>query len=246
MYPTGDERARLEAQRARSQAEDGTLTERHHASERARRVARPSSTGPRSSVARRKASTTRCARAEALALALDQARARAGAERLVGIDGIVGTLLDVVEIDPGWEAAFEAAAGEAIAAVVVADGASGRRALETLRAVGTAGAVLPLRGRADKRGLHQAQPHVAAQPHRFRARRVDLSAGPVSTGAGDGAGRTTMGSHLASGADAVRPHVHSDSPAVAALLDRLDGAGRVVDGWPAALDIVLSDPMPWW
>ena len=59
------------------------------------------------------------ARAEALASALDQARARAGAEQLREVDGVVGTLLDLVEIDAGWEVAFEAAAGEALAAVVV-------------------------------------------------------------------------------------------------------------------------------
>ncbi len=86
------------------------------------------------------------ARAEALGLALDEARARAGAERLVDVDGVVGTLLDVVEIDPGWEAAFEAAAGEAIAAVVVADAGAGRRALEVLQGGDGAGSVLPLSG----------------------------------------------------------------------------------------------------
>ncbi len=59
-------------------------------------------------------------------MALDQARARAGAERLADVDGVIGTLLDVVQIDHGWEAAFEAAAGEAIAAVVVADVVDGR------------------------------------------------------------------------------------------------------------------------
>ena len=84
------------------------------------------------------------ARADALALALDQARARAGAERLAAIDGVVGTLLDVVEVDPGWEPAFEAAAGEAIAAVVVDSVDSGRRALAALRAGDAAGAVLAL------------------------------------------------------------------------------------------------------
>lgn len=35
------------------------------------------------------------------------------------MDGVVGTLLDVVEVDPEWEFAFEAAAGAAVAAVVV-------------------------------------------------------------------------------------------------------------------------------
>jgi chromosome segregation protein len=84
------------------------------------------------------------ARADALAQALDEARARAGAERLAGVDGVVGTLLDLVEIDEGWEAAFEAAAGEAIAAVVVDGVDSARRALRQLHESGEAGAVLPL------------------------------------------------------------------------------------------------------
>ena len=62
------------------------------------------------------------ARAEALELALDQARSAAGAERLAEVDGVVGTLLDLVEVDAGWESAFEAAAADALSAVVV-DGA---------------------------------------------------------------------------------------------------------------------------
>ena len=84
------------------------------------------------------------ARAEALSLALDEARARAGAERLADVDGVVGTLLDVVEVDPAWEAAFEAAAADAIAAVVVDSVESGRRALAALRDGDAAGAVLAL------------------------------------------------------------------------------------------------------
>ena len=82
------------------------------------------------------------ARVEALQMALDAARARAGAERLNGLEGVLGTLLDVVEIDPGWEAAVEAALGEALSAVVVDSPESARRALETLRSSATSGAVL--------------------------------------------------------------------------------------------------------
>ncbi|MCP5027351.1 MAG: chromosome segregation protein SMC [Actinomycetia bacterium] len=84
------------------------------------------------------------ARAEALELALDEARAKAGAERLAEIDGVLGTLLDLVEVDPGWEAAFEAAAGEALAAVVVDSIDSGRRALDALHGGSYSGAVLAL------------------------------------------------------------------------------------------------------
>ncbi|HEY5156279.1 MAG TPA: AAA family ATPase, partial [Acidimicrobiales bacterium] len=84
------------------------------------------------------------ARADALALALDEARSRAGAERLADVDGVLGTLLDLVEVDEGWEAAFEAAAGEALAAVVVDGVDAARRALETLHGEAISGAVLAL------------------------------------------------------------------------------------------------------
>ena len=42
---------------------------------------------------------------------------------------MLGTLLDLVEVDPGWEAAFEAAAGEALMAVVVDGVDAGRHAI---------------------------------------------------------------------------------------------------------------------
>jgi chromosome segregation protein len=82
------------------------------------------------------------ARVEALQMALDAARARAGAERLSGHDGVLGTLLDVVEIDTGWESTVEAALGEALSAVVVDSPDVARRALATLRSSATSGAVL--------------------------------------------------------------------------------------------------------
>jgi chromosome segregation protein len=93
------------------------------------------------------------ARAEALGLALDEARARAGAERLAEVDGVVGTLLDLVDVDAGYEAAFEAAAGEAIAAVVVSGVDAGRRALAALAAADASGAVLALGRPSDAVGL---------------------------------------------------------------------------------------------
>ena len=84
------------------------------------------------------------ARSDALQLALDSARARAGAERLANLDGVVGTLLELVEIDNGWEAAAEAAMGEALLAVVVANPSAARNALESLRSSKTSGAVIAL------------------------------------------------------------------------------------------------------
>lgn len=84
------------------------------------------------------------ARNDALTTALDAARARAGAKRLAGLDGIVGTLLDLVEVDTGWEAAVEAALGEAISAVVVRNSTVAREALERLHGSSESGAVLAL------------------------------------------------------------------------------------------------------
>jgi len=72
------------------------------------------------------------ARRDALELALDEARARAGVERLAAVEGVMGTLLDLVDIDAGWEAAVETACGEALAAVVLDSVDSGRRALRVL------------------------------------------------------------------------------------------------------------------
>ncbi len=83
-------------------------------------------------------------RAEALGQALEAARARAGSEHLAGVEGALGTLLDVVEIDAGWEPAVEAALGDALLAVVVDRPDTGRRALESLRASKVHGAVLAL------------------------------------------------------------------------------------------------------
>ncbi|MCP4223690.1 MAG: chromosome segregation protein SMC [Actinomycetia bacterium] len=120
------------------------------------------------------------ARRDALAQALDDARSRAGADALDGIDGVVGALLDLVAIDEGWELAVEAAAGEALQAVVVdsPDGAVG--ALATLEAKDLAGAVLAL-GRprqAATAGLITGPLHqpVVGRPlrDRVRARRADV------------------------------------------------------------------------
>ncbi len=98
------------------------------------------------------------ARVEALNTALDAARARAGAKRLAGIDGIVGTLLDLVDIDEGCEAAVEAAFGESIAAVVVENGFTARAALTRLSSSNESGAVhaLDALSRSGAAGLDMA------------------------------------------------------------------------------------------
>ncbi|MFM2072295.1 MAG: chromosome partition protein [Actinomycetota bacterium] len=84
------------------------------------------------------------ARADALRMALESARAKAGTEHLAGVRGALGTLLDLVEIDSGWESTVEAALGDALLAVVVDDPDAGRRALESLRSANVHGAVIAL------------------------------------------------------------------------------------------------------
>ena len=86
--------------------------------------------------------TAWAARVDALVQALDAARAKAGAAHLEDVDGVLGPLLELVEIEPGWDAAVEAALGEALAAVVVADAGAARRALAHLHEARVHGGVL--------------------------------------------------------------------------------------------------------
>ncbi len=84
------------------------------------------------------------ARADALTLALDEARSSAGAARVAHVQGVLGTLLDLVAVDEGFETAFESALGSALNAVIVADSNAARDAFEALRVSGSTGAVLAL------------------------------------------------------------------------------------------------------
>jgi chromosome segregation protein len=113
------------------------------------------------------------ARAEALAAAVDETRARAGLERVGAMEGVLGTLVDLVEADPGWERAFAAAVAPALSAVVVDGPAAARRALEALAATeGAAAAVLPL---SLPRVPALAAPGEPLRPH-VRARRPEVAA----------------------------------------------------------------------
>jgi chromosome segregation protein len=161
------------------------------------------------------------ARAEALAQALEQARARAGAQRLAGRDGVLGTLLDVVEVDAGWEAAVEAAAGEALSAVVVAGTRSARDALAALREAKQTGAVLPAR---------------------------DAEAGGQAPRGSDHA--ALFGNELAAGGELVVDHVRgrsslapSDRDGVERLLAVVIGSAvRVTGDWSTVVDTAMSHP----
>lgn len=156
------------------------------------------------------------ARADALGRAYDEARGAAGAELLAGVAGVVGTLLDVVEIDPGWEQAFEAAAGAAVAAVVVSGREPATEALSRLRQGGAAGAVLALT-EAVPPGASSGRPSSweAEVPPGTESIRVHVRPRP---GAGGG-------------------------PELAALLDRLLAATCCAgNGWSEAIDLALARP----
>nr|MDQ6945171.1 AAA family ATPase [Actinomycetota bacterium] len=163
------------------------------------------------------------ARAEALALGLDEARARAGIERLAEVGGVVGTLLEWVAVDEGWGPAFEAAAGEAVAAILVDGVDTARRSLRALHDQDAPGAVLHLLSSADPASADRASATAAA---------VVAAAPSIAAAA-------ALGVPI----HAVRAHVRSRLPAVERLLDQLLAATVAVSGdWQQALDVALAAP----
>jgi chromosome segregation protein len=107
------------------------------------------------------ANASRCrARAEMLALALEEAHAAAGGEHLADLDGVLGPLVDLLDIDEGVEIAVAAALGDALKAIVVDGDAAARSAVERL-----------------KRGDRQALMLVAEG----RSRGVQISFAPAET-----------------------------------------------------------------
>ena len=83
-------------------------------------------------------------RFEALASAVAAARTDSGIAVLDGVTGVIGVLGDLVAIDDGWEAAAEAAADGALAAVVVRDDDAAATALAALADSDASGSVISL------------------------------------------------------------------------------------------------------
>jgi chromosome segregation protein len=81
------------------------------------------------------------ARAETLAAALDASRDDTAVAALGDVPGVIGPLVDLLEIDAGVEAAVHAVLGDAVRAIVVDGPVAVRRALERL-ADGDSGALL--------------------------------------------------------------------------------------------------------
>jgi chromosome segregation protein len=161
----------LEADAARRRADLGALHDEeeplvaaHEAAESARQVAEELVAARQAEQIDAEADHHRwVARAEALTLALDEARARSGAQRLAAVDGVLGTLLDLVAVEAGWEAAFEAAAGDALTAVIVDGTDTARLALTELASGDATGAVLALGSRTGTRaeGAEFVRSHVS-------------------------------------------------------------------------------------
>jgi chromosome segregation protein len=88
------------------------------------------------------------ARAEMLASALEDAHAAAGGEEIVGLSGVLGPLVDLLEIDEGCEVAVAAALGDTLRAIVVDGDDAARAAVERLKRGDRQALLLVSEGRA--------------------------------------------------------------------------------------------------
>ena len=214
-----EQRTELEALRAQHARVSAELTE----AEQARTAAQEALDTETASHSEAEATQQRwLARAEALTLALHEARFRAGAERVAHVSGVLGTLRDIVEIDAGYETAFESAVGAGLNAVIVRDPTAARAAFEALRSSGTGGAVLAL-GALPSRVVAGAQSGAGGGRRGLRGRR---SSAPEPAD------------------NPLRGHVRGTKKGVDALLDVLIGDVEIIEGdWQSAVDRALADPM---
>ena len=84
------------------------------------------------------------ARALTLARALDELSGAGGRAILGDLEGVLGSFLDLIEVDAGCERAVESAAGASVGAMVVDGRRSARAALTALRREGGVGLILPV------------------------------------------------------------------------------------------------------
>src|ERR1019366_2662136 len=84
------------------------------------------------------------ARALTLARALDELSGAGGRAILGDLEGVLGSFLDLIEVDAGCERAVESAAGASVGAMVVDGRRSARAALAALRREGGVGLILPV------------------------------------------------------------------------------------------------------
>ncbi|MCU1363086.1 MAG: smc [Acidimicrobiaceae bacterium] len=89
------------------------------------------------------AASSASARAETLARAFEELSGVAGRSIVGDLEGVLGSFLELIEVDAGAEAAVESAAGASASAMVVDGKGSARAALMALRREGGAGLILP-------------------------------------------------------------------------------------------------------
>jgi chromosome segregation protein len=88
------------------------------------------------------------ARAEMLTLALEDAHLAAGGDDIASLEGVLGPLVDLLEIDEGCEVAVAAALGDALRAIVVDGDHAARAAVERLKRGDRQALLLVAEGRA--------------------------------------------------------------------------------------------------
>ncbi len=176
MESLGAEQARLQAELARAEGAKPELEARYTVAAEARTQAEEAlrRADEQWRAAEGEAARWR-ARADALGLALETARAHAGADALAGLDGVVGPLVDHVQIEPGLEPAVVAALGDAMQAVVLSNTGAARPALEALKG-GATGAWLLLADDAERAPRVQQVPGCRALTDCVRARTPGLDA----------------------------------------------------------------------
>ncbi|MHB2027754.1 MAG: chromosome segregation protein SMC [Acidimicrobiales bacterium] len=84
------------------------------------------------------------ARAETLSRALDEFSGAGGRAIIGELEGVLGSFLELIDVEPGSERAIESAAGASVGAMVVDGRASARAALAALRREGGAGLILAI------------------------------------------------------------------------------------------------------
>ena len=82
------------------------------------------------------------ARADALELAIADARARSGLKNVEDIEGVLGVLGELIRVESGWESAVEATLEGSLASVVVEDVQTARIVLQRLQESNSAGSIM--------------------------------------------------------------------------------------------------------
>ncbi|HEY8217077.1 MAG TPA: AAA family ATPase [Acidimicrobiia bacterium] len=116
------------------------------------------------------------AHADAVEHQLVTARTDAAAGQLDDVDGVVGPLVDHLEIEPGAEAAVAAALGDAMRAVVVRGDVAARRAVERVRGGDAHALLLVIDADLPAPATHAARPGVRPVVEVVHARAPGLDA----------------------------------------------------------------------